>query len=126
MTDRKKTIYDDGEEQDPQPEEGTSARLQWKGTDIGMDFECKCGHGFHVDGEFVFYIKCPGCDALYAMSPQVRVIEVPDEFAEEVTNSGLLWVEDVENDARGDDLGGLSQHHTSSWCDFSQEFGRLS
>jgi hypothetical protein len=104
MTDRPKTIGDYVEEQDPRPE-GISARIQWKGTDICMDFECKCGHGFHVDGEFVFYIKCPGCDALYAMSPQIRVVEVPAEFTEEVTNGGLLWVEDEPDEEPAPDQG---------------------
>lgn len=88
-----KSISDYVDEQDPRPE-GTSARLQWKGTDICMDFECRCGHGVHIDDDFVYYVQCPGCGVNYALSPQVRVIEVPAEFAEEVTSGGLLWVDD--------------------------------
>lgn len=42
--------------------------IKWKGTDVCMDFiYTNCGEEGHVDGFFVYFIKCPECAAIYRM-----------------------------------------------------------
>lgn len=41
--------------------------LQWKGTDICMDFHCECGADCHFDGFFAYCVKCPHCGAIWEM-----------------------------------------------------------
>lgn len=45
--------------------------IQWKGTDICLDFYCKCGANCHFDGEFAYFLQCPHCGAVYEMGTQV-------------------------------------------------------
>jgi hypothetical protein len=44
-----------------------SAFIQWKGTDVCMDFWCDCGAHCHFDGYFAHAVKCPHCDAVWEM-----------------------------------------------------------
>lgn len=46
-----------------------SAFIQYKGTDICMDFRCKCGASCHFDGDFAYTVKCPHCSQCYEMPP---------------------------------------------------------
>ena len=50
--------------------------LQWKGTDVCMDFYCPCGYQSHFDGLFAHFVKCGGCGAVYQLGTQVRAIRV--------------------------------------------------
>ena len=43
------------------------AFVQWKGTDVCMDFHCECGAHCHFDGDFAYTVKCPHCDAVWEM-----------------------------------------------------------
>lgn len=45
----------------------THAFIQWKGTDVCMDFHCDCGEHCHVDAMFVYNVKCPGCGTVWQM-----------------------------------------------------------
>lgn len=53
--------------------EGSEARMfiQWKGTDVCVDFYCPCGGGGHFDGLFAYALKCPACGAVWEMGTQV-------------------------------------------------------
>lgn len=53
-----------------------SASVQWKGTDVCLDFECVCGEYSHFDGFFAYAIECPYCERVYEMSPNIAVTEV--------------------------------------------------
>lgn len=53
--------------------------IQWKGTDLCMDFYCKCGGHSHFDGYFAYTIKCPDCGAVYKLDPKVNMTEVSPE-----------------------------------------------
>ncbi len=44
--------------------------IQWKGTDVCMDFRCECGANCHFDGYFAYCVKCPHCETVWEM-PQV-------------------------------------------------------
>lgn len=38
------------------------AFIQWKGTDVCMDFTCECGAAdLHFDGYFAYVVQCPNC-----------------------------------------------------------------
>ena len=51
-------------------------RVQWKGTDVCMDFDCACGEMFHVDGYFASSVECPECHRMYALDWHINVIEI--------------------------------------------------
>jgi len=50
--------------------------IQWKGTDVCMDFHCECGHHNHYDDYFAYVVKCRECGNLYAPSCNVEMIRV--------------------------------------------------
>lgn len=37
------------------------AFVQWKGTNVCMDFYCECGAHCHFDGYFAYVVQCPHC-----------------------------------------------------------------
>ena len=45
----------------------TNAFIQWKGTDVCLDFNCECGGTCHFDGYFAYVIECPHCDKRWEM-----------------------------------------------------------
>ena len=45
--------------------EGTSSFLQWKGTDVCLDFDCECGWSTHYDGFFAYTVECPNCETVW-------------------------------------------------------------
>jgi hypothetical protein len=54
------------------------AGIQYKGTDICMDLNCKCGVNSHYDGFGAYYIKCPGCGQVFQMETTIKeVAEAP-------------------------------------------------
>ena len=50
--------------------------IQWKGTDVCLDFHCECGCSNHYDGTFAYVVKCAGCESLFAPSCYVEMIKV--------------------------------------------------
>lgn len=49
--------------------------IQFKGTDLCMDVRCKCGERTHIDGMFVYFIKCGNCGAVYELNGHIELIE---------------------------------------------------
>ena len=84
------------EGQDPRPGSGTCARLQWKGTKVCMDFHCNCGNTMHLDCRFLYFVMCSGCGADYALSPYVRVVEIPRGMSTELYQDSRYWTEDEQ------------------------------
>ena len=41
--------------------------IQWKGTDVCMDFHCDCGEHNHYDGMFAYVIRCGKCGKEWEM-----------------------------------------------------------
>jgi hypothetical protein len=41
--------------------------IQYKGTDICLDFWCECGAEGHFDGFFCHSIRCPRCDTVWVL-----------------------------------------------------------
>lgn len=51
--------------------------IQWKGTDLCMDFECPtCEASCHIDGYFATYIMCCHCEAVFKLATSVAVERV--------------------------------------------------
>jgi len=54
--------------------------IQWKGTDICMDFYCpECGTHSHVDGFFCFHVKCPYCQSIYTLADEIQLTKADQE-----------------------------------------------
>jgi hypothetical protein len=53
--------------------------IQWKGTDVCLDFHCPCGADGHFDGYFAYHLRCPACGAVYQLGTQViaKRLELP-------------------------------------------------
>lgn len=43
------------------------AFVQWKGTNVCMDFHCNCGAFCHFDGYFAYAVRCPHCKTIWEM-----------------------------------------------------------
>jgi hypothetical protein len=50
--------------------------IQWKGTNICMDFYCKCGYDNHYDGYFAYFVQCSKCSQIYKMAQSIEMEEV--------------------------------------------------
>jgi hypothetical protein len=44
-----------------------SVGVQWKGTDVCLDFVCSCGQEGHFDGYGAYALKCPKCESVFEM-----------------------------------------------------------
>ena len=55
--------------------------IQWKGTDVCCDIQCKCGAHLHFDGGFFYEFICGSCGRKYATGAHVRIYEL-DEVSE--------------------------------------------
>jgi hypothetical protein len=60
--------------------------IQWKGTDVCIDLTCKCGEGFHFDGDFMYHIKCPYCGQVYECGAWIKLF--PLDFEPDGTKEG--------------------------------------
>jgi hypothetical protein len=60
--------------------EGSDAEMfiQWKGTEVCLDFYCPCGAHGHLDDDFAYAVLCPACDTVYEMGTQVIVKRCED------------------------------------------------
>jgi len=76
------------------PGSDASVFIQWKGTDLCMDFHCECGYHSHIHGMFGYTIECVGCEALYEMGTQVRARRMSDEEAKRWRDRDLAILRD--------------------------------
>jgi hypothetical protein len=53
--------------------------IQWKGTDACIDLHCSCGAIGHLDGWFLYTVKCGHCGKCYAVDCHVQLIEIGNE-----------------------------------------------
>ena len=60
-----------------------TTNVQWKGTDLCMDFNCPaCGGYTHFDGMFAHNIQCSACGAVFEMPTDLPLQRVaPDDVA---------------------------------------------
>ena len=55
------------------------ARVQWKGTDVCLDFDCECGESWHIDGFFAYSVKCKECGSVYYLNPNIQMVKLETE-----------------------------------------------
>jgi len=53
--------------------------IQWKGTDVCMDFMCECGEANHYHGYFAYVIKCGHCGNCYELGSQVTATKLKEK-----------------------------------------------
>jgi hypothetical protein len=67
------------------------AFVQWKGTDVCMDFRCDCGADCHFDGDFAYFVRCPKCLTVWQMPWNLFPRKAPvDTKAEDLDNAKLM------------------------------------
>ena len=55
----------------------TPVYIQWKGTDVCLDFICpKCRASLHFDTYFLYNVKCGHCNKLFKLGYSVEVVEI--------------------------------------------------
>lgn len=82
------TWYDHLRNGDPIPSKGEPFGLiQWKGTNVCIDIHCACGRHEHLDAEFCYAYRCPGCGRLFALASVVRLVPLPEECAVELEHA---------------------------------------
>jgi hypothetical protein len=67
------------------------AFIQWKGTDVCLDFHCTCGEQGHIDDDFAYYVQCMACGAVYEMPvtvPMRRLLEGEEPRMEPKVDDG--------------------------------------
>lgn len=52
--------------------------IQWKGTDVCLDFTCDCGARNHFDGYFAYHIQCWSCKQVYKLGDSIYVEKIDD------------------------------------------------
>ena len=62
---------------DPFPGTDATMFIQWKGTNVCVDFQCPCQpkdakFAAHFDGFFAHFLRCPACGSVYELGTQVR------------------------------------------------------
>ncbi len=50
--------------------------IQWKGTDACLDLYCVCGEQWHMDEDFLYFVKCPYCGRVYETSCHIAMYEL--------------------------------------------------
>jgi len=70
--------------------------IQWKGTEVCMDVNCKCGGLFHIDGTFVYHVKCPKCGTVFFCNGHIELIEIEQEPDTCVVSGELPIMEKID------------------------------
>ncbi len=76
--------------------EDPHAFIQWKGTDVCMDFYCECGEHCHFDGYFAYTVKCPKCEQVWEMPFNLFPRKVCDKTHEYWRNNPQVMEGDEE------------------------------
>jgi len=75
--------------------------IQWKGTDVCMDFQCECGQHYHIDAEFCYAIKCVKCEAVWEMPSYVYPRRVKEDRAHTSAPSGCTVKTEIDENGEG-------------------------
>jgi hypothetical protein len=74
VTDQNETWATAGFESRPPPQ----VFVQWKNTEVCLDFRCPCGYEGHFDGMFAYGLRCARCGAEWAMPHTFGLLPDPD------------------------------------------------
>jgi hypothetical protein len=51
--------------------------IQWKGTDVCMDWVCvECGNQEHEDRDFCYEVQCRKCKTIYKVGSEVKLTKI--------------------------------------------------
>lgn len=73
--------------------------IQFKGSTLCIDISCECGEGYHYDGSFCYFIRCPNCKKVFALNGHISLHEAqPEEYDERNVMDGEAddWEDDLE------------------------------
>jgi hypothetical protein len=88
---------------DGNPSDNPRAFLQWKGTDVCMDFYCDCGAHCHFDGYFAYVVECPHCHQKYEMPCYLFPRKVNDKTYPGHIESAKMMAHDEDHENRNGD-----------------------
>lgn len=54
--------------------------IQWKGTDVCMDWHCPCGTHNHLDSDFAYSIECYKCGTVFEVGSRVALRATKDKL----------------------------------------------
>lgn len=74
------------------------ADVQWKGTNICMDFVCPCGQDSHFDGFTFGYVKCFKCGQNFELDYRIAITQIDEN---KTHGGGMIDIEEQER-IRGD------------------------
>lgn len=63
---------------EPENDDQTRCFIQWKSTDVCMDFYCECGEWCHIDGFFCYAVRCPNCKTVWELPVYLMPQRNPD------------------------------------------------
>lgn len=55
--------------------------VQWKGTDVCLDFTCLCNTHLHFDGDFAYAIRCWHCQRVWELPAYIPLTLVDEDTA---------------------------------------------
>jgi len=58
--------------------------IQWKNTDVCLDFNCACGQRGHFDGDFAYGLRCGHCGRVWEMPTVLTLQEGEPDIVQEV------------------------------------------
>lgn len=64
--------------------------IQWKGTNLCMDFHCVCGELTHVDDDFTYLLRCSKCKRVYWPQAWVNMVELTGEDLKDAEAHGSI------------------------------------
>jgi len=77
------------------PDEGEGhAWIQWKGTNVCMDVQCRCGAHGHVDADFAYFYHCQRCGTTFCVGQTVRLYPIDQSAAGKIIADGRCVVTD--------------------------------
>lgn len=76
------------------PGSDAEVHIQWKGTDVCLDFHCPCRpanemFSSHLDGMFAYYVRCMNCGDVYELGTQVLARRISVDEAAALANPPL-------------------------------------
>lgn len=49
--------------------------IQWKGSDVCLDFTCSCNYRGHLDADFAYAVRCPTCQRVWVLPHTFELVE---------------------------------------------------
>jgi hypothetical protein len=66
------------------------AFIQWKGTEACADLYCECGEQFHIDADFMYYVRCPHCSRSFAVGCFVPLVPITEDEVADLANPPII------------------------------------